>query len=80
MPSAAKSQLYHVFYMLSVREHVDRLDASDVVALAKEREVACLGGGIATDVYYPSCSDGEQLFDNFLVHAGSRRVGDDNVG
>ena len=37
-------------------------------------------GGVAADVYYFARGGGEELLDDFLVHAGAGWVGDDDVG
>ena len=47
----AQKQFGHVFDMLCVREHIDRLDAADVVFCTKHLQVASLCGGVAADVY-----------------------------
>ena len=66
--------------MLGVGEHIDWLDAGHVVLPGHQLQVAGLGGGVAADVDYLSGGDGEKLSDDFLVHAGTRGVGDDDVG
>ncbi len=66
--------------MLGVGEHVDGLDATDVVGLVEELKVACLGGRVAAYIYYLTRARGEELTNHLLVHAGTRRIGDDDVG
>ena len=75
-----EDELGDVFDVLCVREHVDGLDASHLVFPGKEADVAGLCGGVAADVYDASGLHGEELFHDFLVHAGTRRVGDDDIG
>ena len=66
--------------MLGVGEHIDGLDAGHVVAVGEQLEVAGLGGGVAADIDYLARGDSEELADDFLVHAGARGIGDDDIG
>ena len=78
--SVLQRQLGDVFDVLGVGEHVDGLDASDLIAFAEELQVAGLGGGVAADVDDFAWRRGEELGDHFLVHAGAWGVGDHYVG
>ena len=75
-----EDELGDVFDVLCVREHVDGLDASHLVFPGEEADVAGLCGGVAADVDDASGLHGEELLDYFFVHAGTRGVGDDNIG
>ena len=69
-----------IFDVLGVREHVDGLDASHAVAGGEHLQVARLGSGVAAYVNDFAGLHVEELLYYFLVHAGSWRVGDDDVG
>ena len=68
-----------VLYMLGVGEHIHGLDLGYTVGAVKHGEVARLGGGITTDIYDTLRLGAEDSGDHILVHAGTRRVGDDNI-
>lgn len=78
--SGFEYELGDVFDVLSVWEHVDGLYVADVVGGCEEADVAGLSGGVAADVDDASGLHGEELLDYFFVHAGTRGVGDDNIG
>ena len=78
--SGEEGEFGDVFDMLGVGEHVDGLDAAEAVFGGEEADVACLRGGVAADVDDAPGLHGEELLDHFLVHAGARGVGDDDVG
>lgn len=75
-----EDELGDVLHMLGVGEHIDGLDASHTVFGREHIEVARLSGGVAADIYYFAGLHGQELLDHFLVHAGTRRIGDDNIG
>ena len=66
--------------MRSMREHVNRLHLLDAVCHVKSLQVACLGGWIAAYIYYALRVSTQDCLDNVGMHAGTRRVGDDDIG
>ena len=65
--------------MLSVREHIYRLNCLDFVEFRHKLDVARLGGGITTDINYflrPHCKD---LIYNFIMHAIPRGICYDDI-
>ena len=69
-----------VLDVLCVREHIDGLDALHLVVFAEQLKVASLCGRVATDIDDALRVGEEDGVDDVLVHAGTRRVGDDDVG
>ena len=65
--------------MWGVGEHVDGLDGCDAVVGIEVVQVAGLGGGIARDVDDATGSGIENRLDDIGVHAGTGRIGDDDV-
>ena len=61
-------------------EHVDRLDDTQVVVLAEYLQIACLCSGVAADVDDALGLGSEDGLHHVGMHAGARRVGDDDVG
>ena len=45
-------QQRNILHMMRIREHVHRLDLGDAVMVFHQRQIAGLGGRIATHVYY----------------------------
>ena len=67
--------------MLRMREHIDRLDALDAVAVPGEvAEVARERLRVARHVHHPLRRHGRDGGEKALVAAGARRVEDDDVG
>jgi len=62
--------------MVSVREHVHRLDLGDVVVLLHLPQIPCQGGRIAGDVNDSFRPDFKNTGENLLMHAGPGRVND----
>ena len=61
-------------------EHVDRSEGLDRIFPVEHFEVACLCGRVATDVNDGAGMGVEDGTDDVSVHAGTGRVGDDDVG
>ena len=65
--------------MLRVREHVHRLYFLHAVLRVKQGEVAGLRGGVAAHIDDARHLQLQQLLNDVRVHAGARRVGNDDV-
>ena len=63
-----------------MREEIDGLYAGDGVFLGEPLQVASLGSRIATDIYNQGRFHVEDLLNQFIVHAGPGRIGDDHIG
>ena len=61
-------------------EHIHGLHFGNLVFLIEQGEVACLRGGVATDIDDASGFGEEDGLHYILVHAGAGRVGDDDIG
>ena len=71
----------HAFDMLGIGEHVDRLDAAELVAAGEEHvEVAALGVDIAGDIDDALRRAFEQRGEKALVAPGAGRIHENNVG
>ena len=71
---------YYVFHMLSVWKHVDRLHSCHPVGGIEQAEVASLCGRVATHIDNARGCCKEYCIDYILMHTGTWRVGDDDVG
>ena len=71
----------HAFDVLGIWEHVDRLDAAELIAAGEEHvEVAALSIDIAGDIDdAPRCAF-EQRGEKALVAPGTGRVHENNIG
>ena len=66
--------------MLRVGEHIYWLNALHLVCHVEQLQVASLRGGIATDIDDALRVGKEDGVDDVLVHSGSWRVSNDDVG
>ena len=71
----------HTFDVLGVGEHIDRLDAAELVAAGEEHvEVAALGVDIAGDIDDAFWRAFEQRGEKALIAPGAGRIHENNVG
>jgi hypothetical protein len=66
--------------VLRVGEHVNGLNGNDLVGGVKKLQVTGLGGGVAAHIHNALWGGKEYGFDNIFMHAGARRVCDDDIG
>lgn len=78
--SVAPYKFGHILHMVRMWKHVDRLYALDIVTLCQKLQITRLGRRIATDIDYLSRSCVKQLPYHSLMHPGTWRVGDNNIG
>ena len=76
----ASFEQHDIFDVRGVGEHVDGLHSLHTVIGVEQRQVAGLRGGVATDVDDAAGRGVKDDVDHVGVHAGARRVGDDDVG
>ena len=82
MGEAAESaffEAHHVFHMVGVGEHVDRLHGCDLIKAVESGKVAGLSGRITAHIHDSFGSGVEYDFDYIVVHAGSRGVDNHNI-
>ena len=77
MPFLQKNDIFH---MLSVREHVDRLHLHNFISRVEQLEVAGLSGRIAAYIHDAFGGGKQDGVNDILMHAGTWRVGDDDIG
>ena len=73
-------ELDDILDMWGMWEHIDGLDLSDTVVGIEESQVAGLRGGITADVDDSARCGIEDDTNDIWVHAGTRWVGNDDVG
>ena len=71
---------YDVFDVGGVGEHVNGLDFCNFIVGVHQAEVAGLGGWIAADIDYTLRFCIQYGLHDIGMHAGTRRVGNDDVG
>ena len=69
----------NVLDVLGMREHVDRLNASNLILLIEQLQVTCLRGRIAADIDDTLGRSEKDGIDDVLMHACARRIGDDYI-
>ena len=65
--------------MMRMRKHIYRLNFCYLVFLVQDVKVAGLGCCITADVYHQWLFHVKYFFNQLFVHAGPRRVGNDDV-
>ena len=66
--------------MMRMREHIYRLHASHPIIDIEQRQIPRLGSRIATHIHDTSGSSKKQSLDDIVVHAGTRRIGNNYIG
>ena len=66
--------------MVGMGEHIHGLYGRHLVLGIEQLEVACLGGGVAADIDDAAGLGEQNHVDDVVVHAGTWRVGDDDIG
>ncbi len=76
---SSQLQQHHVLNVLRVRKHIHGLHLLHAVLRVEQGEIAGLRGGVATHIDDARHLQLQQLLDDVRVHAGARRVGDDDI-
>ena len=66
--------------MVCMREHIDRLHGGHLVIHIEQLQVACLGCRVAAYIDNALGGCKENGVDDIVMHAGTWRVGDDDIG